>query len=170
MSFCTKKSLPPGVRRRKAGFGIIEILISAAVLGFMIVALNMLQTGNRDMILRIRTRDGAVAVSQEVLDSLSSVGAASLQQPDDGSKIVLHKTRVWEGQPDAYSHRMTVDYTVRIGILDDEDYKEEDASKRGSNASLYHTAQHVYAKKVDIEVEWAYKGTPYSINLSAILR
>ena len=63
------------MRRRKAGFGIMEILISAAVLGFMIVALNLLQTSNRDSIIRIRTRDGAVAVSQEVLKNPSSTAS-----------------------------------------------------------------------------------------------
>lgn len=170
MSFCTKICVSPDTRRRKAGFGIIEILISAAVLGFLIVALNILQTNNRDSILRIRTRDGAVSVSQEILDSLSSVGVASLQQPADGSKIILHKSREWMGQPGIYSHKMTVDYTVRLGISNDDDYKEGDASERGANKSHYHTTQHVYAKKVDIEVEWTYKGTPHSINLSTILR
>ena len=164
MSFWTKKSISPEVRRRKAGFGIMEILISAAVLGFMIVALNMLQTSNRDTIIRIRTRDGAVAVSQEVLDSLSAVGVASLQMPASGNKVVLHKIRRWDGKPGASSgHKMTVDYTVRIGISNDVDYQEQ-------NPSLYHTTQHVYAKKVDVEVEWTYKGTPHSINMSTVLR
>ena len=163
MSFWTKKSISPEMYRRKAGFGIVEILISAAVLGFMIVALNLLQTSNRDSIIRIRTRDGAVAIAQEVLDSLSAVGVTSLQQPADGSKIVLHKIREWEGTPGVLAHKMTVDYTVRLGISNDADYKEE-------NSSLYHTTQHVYAKKVDIEVEWTYKGTPHSINMATVLR
>ena len=163
MRFWTEKSISPEVRRRKAGFGIMEILISAAVLGFMIVALNLLQTSNRDSIIRIRTRDGAVAISQEVLDSLSSVGVASLQMPASGNKIVLHKIREWEGKPGVYAHKMTVDYTVRIGISNDADYKEQ-------NASLYKSTEHVYAKKVDIEVEWTYKGTPHSISMSTVLR
>lgn len=164
MSFWTKKSISPEVRRRKAGFGIVEILISSLVLGFMIVALNLLQTSNRDSIIRIRSRDGAVAVAQEVLDSLSAVGVPSLQMPTSGNKIVLHKTRQWDGKPGASSgHKMTVDYTVRLGISNDTDYKEE-------NASLYRTTEHVYAKKVDIEVEWTYKGTPHSITMATVLR
>ena len=162
MSFWAKKSISPEVRRRKAGFGIVEILISSLVLGFMIVALNLLQTSNRDAIIRIRTRDGAVAVSQEVLDSLSAVGVASLQMPADGNKIVLHRKREWEGKPGVYGHKMAVDYTVRIGISNDADYQEQ-------NASYYRTTQHVYAKKVDIEVEWTYKGTPHSISMSTVL-
>ena len=163
--------VPPDVRRRKAGFGIIEILISAAVLGFMIVALNMLQTNNRDMILRVRTRDGAVAVAQEVFDSLSTVGVGALQRPADGSKIVLHKSREWTGQPGIYSHRMTVDYTVYLDISDDDDYKDSDEESTTSYTTLYQSSIHrVYAKKVDVEVQWTYKGTPHSVNMSSILR
>lgn len=159
----TKTAISPEVRKRKSGFGIAEILVSAAVLGFMIVALNLLQANNRDSILRIRTRDGAVEVAQQVIDSLSSVGVASLQAPADGGKITLNKSRQWEGQPGVIAHTMTVDYTVRIGISDDADYQEQ-------NASLYYTTKHVYAKKLDVEVEWTYKGTPHSINVSSIAR
>lgn len=151
------------VRRRKAGFGIAEILVSCAVLGFMIVALNLLQNGNRDSVLRVRTRDGAVAVSQEILDSLSSVGVASLQMPDDGSEIVLNKIREWKGTPGSLEHTMTVNYRVHIDISDDADYL-------GQNTSYYTNNQHVYAKKVDVEVEWDYKGTPHSITVASILR
>lgn len=163
MIFFTKDKLPPDVRRRKAGFGIAEILVSAAVLGFMIVALNHLQSSNRDAILRVRSRDGAVAVSQQVLDSLASVGVASLQMPASGKKIVLQKTRSWEGKPGSIGITNKVDYTVRVNISNDADYTTE-------NASYYQNTQHVYAKKVDVEVEWVYRGTPFSINVSSVVR
>ena len=53
----------------KKGFGIVEVLVSIAVLGFLYAALNHLQTGNRDALLRIRGRDGAIDVAQQVIDS-----------------------------------------------------------------------------------------------------
>ena len=40
--------------RFKRGFGIVEVLIAAAVLGFLYTALLNLQSGNRDALLRIR--------------------------------------------------------------------------------------------------------------------
>ena len=81
----------------KKGFGIIEVLIAIAVLGFLYVALNHLQTGNRDTLLRIRGRDGAIEVAQQVVDSLSSLGISSLTS---GSTITIDTiTRTWKGKP-----------------------------------------------------------------------
>ena len=64
--------------KNKKGFGIVEILVAAAVLGFMYMAILNLQGGNHDALLRIRGRDGAIEVAQQVLDSLKSVGIASI--------------------------------------------------------------------------------------------
>ena len=54
-------------QNRCRGFGIIEILISIVVLGFLMTALLNLQLGNRDALLRIRARDGAVDVAQDAM-------------------------------------------------------------------------------------------------------
>ena len=48
--------------KNKKGFGIVEILVAAAVLGFMYMAVLNLQGGNHDALLRIRGRDGAIEV------------------------------------------------------------------------------------------------------------
>ena len=64
--------------RFKRGFGIVEVLIAAAVLGFLYTALLNLQSGNRDALLRIRGRDGATEVAQSLIDSLGALGVASL--------------------------------------------------------------------------------------------
>lgn len=163
----TENKLSPAVRRRKAGFGIAEILVSAAVLGFMIVALNQLQSSNRDTIMRVRSRDGAVAVSQQVIDSLSAVGVSALQLTKDASgakqKLVLHKTREWKGTPGTLAHTTSVDYTVRVDISDDDDYKS-------TVETSYYPTNHVYAKKLNVEVEWTYKGTPHSVSVSSVVR
>ena len=42
--------------RGKRGFGIVEVLIAAAVLGFLYMAVMNLQGGNRDALLRIRPK------------------------------------------------------------------------------------------------------------------
>ena len=65
--------------KERKGFGIVEVLISAAVLGFLYLALLQLQLGNRQSLLRIRGRDGAVEVAQQVLDSLQSIGASGIK-------------------------------------------------------------------------------------------
>ena len=62
----------------KRGFGIVEALVAAAVLGFMYMAILHLQEGNHDALLRIRGRDGATEVAQNLIDSLGALGVASL--------------------------------------------------------------------------------------------
>ena len=62
----------------KKGFGIAEVLISAAVLGILYVALLNLQGSNHEALLRIRGRDGATELAQQILDSLSVVGIVNL--------------------------------------------------------------------------------------------
>ena len=62
----------------KRGFGIAEVLIAAAVLGFLYMAVMNLQSGNRDALLRIRGRDGATEVAQQIIDTLSARGIAEL--------------------------------------------------------------------------------------------
>lgn len=66
----------------KKGFGIAEVLISAAVLGFLYVALLNLQGSNHDALLRIRARDGAIEVAQQILDSLKIAGIVNLSSED----------------------------------------------------------------------------------------
>ena len=58
---------------KKSGFGIVEVLVAAAVLGFLYVALLNLQGGNHDALLRIRGRDGATEVAQNLIDSLGAL-------------------------------------------------------------------------------------------------
>ena len=48
--------------KNKKGFGIVEILVAAAVLGFMYMAILNMHGGNHDALLRIRGRDGAIGI------------------------------------------------------------------------------------------------------------
>ena len=148
-------------QKRCRGFGIIEILISIVVLGFLMMALLNLQLGNRDAFLRIRARDGAVDVAQDAIDSLSVLGVSALSKTAlPSQKITFKKTRSWQrtgGFP------INVNYDVEILVSDDAVYASEEKSYYGS-------LEHTYAKRLDVKVSWPFKGTTHSINYSGVIR
>ncbi len=135
--------------RRKRGIGIVEVMIAALVLGILYAAVSNLQKGNRDALLRIRGRDGATEVAQNVIDELSSRGLASFTDANlmpcvgaggatvancftlakvgaDGTtkeKDVMTVTRTWKGQPGLVENEMTVTYTVSVVFSGDDEYK-----------------------------------------------
>ena len=175
--------------KNKNGFGIVEVLIAAAVLGFLYVALLNLQGGNRDALLRIRGRDGATEVAQNIIDSLSALGIASLtderQAPcdvdknppegypecdcDAGShtlKNFVLDSRTWKGQPGAVDHDMTVKYIATVMVSLDEDYMAKTSSMLLNTDS----AQHVYAKRLDVKVCWQFKSAIPAITVSGVIR
>lgn len=155
------------MRQSKKGFGIMEVLVAAAVMGFMLMGVYILQAGNRDTLLRIRGRDGANEVAREVIDSLSAVGVASLHGTtvdDDGYEtVVISKQRKWVGQPGVVAHDIVVDYTVNIRIAPEDTYQNTEKSS-------FATYNHVYAKRLDLTVEWRYKNTPFSIKVASVVR
>lgn len=173
----------------KRGFGIVEVLIAAAVLGFLYMALLNLQSGNRDALLRIRGRDGATEVAQNIIDSLSALGIASLTDDhldpcnvdknppagfaecdcESGShtlKNFVLTTRTWKGQPGAVDHDMTVKYTATVMVSLDEDYTAKTSSMLLSTDST----QHVYAKRLDVKVCWQFKSAIPAITVSGVIR
>lgn len=148
--------------KNKKGFGIVEILVAAAVLGFMYMAILNLQGGNHDALLRIRGRDGAVEVAQQVLDSLKSVGIASIPSKDDEETVfdVPDINRKWaRGLGDS----ATVVYSSRVTVSATQDYTSKDSSQ-------YETIRHVYAKQVKVRVSWNFKGSMQSIEVSSVIR
>ena len=156
-----KRVLRP--RNSKAGIGIAEILVAAAVLGFLLVALSNLQMSNYESVIRTRSRDGAVEVSQEVLDSLSALGVASLHGDGSTNVITLVKRKEWKMTPGMIETTSKMDYTVRVTISPDEEYQNREVSK-------FDTTRHVYARRLDVNVEWMFKGTPFSINVTGVVR
>jgi Tfp pilus assembly protein PilV len=148
--------------KRRKGFGIIEVLISITVLGFLYLALMNLQLGNRESLLRIRGRDGAVEVTQQLLDSLQSVGASLLPSKPkkdvtfDGPEYV----RKWGRGDDSISVRYFTEVTVQADTM----YHSKDSS-------LFEPSiEHVYAKNVKIKVSWRFKGSVQSITTSGVVR
>jgi Tfp pilus assembly protein PilV len=138
-----------------SGFGIVEVLISAAVLGFLYLALLHMQVGNREALLRIRGRDGAVEVAQNIIDSLKTVGVASIAS---FSKDNIVKS--WERGPGGTS---TVTYKADVTVGNANEYK-------ATTKSNYENVEHVYAKQVDVKVSWNFKGSEQSVNVSSVVR
>ena len=155
----------------KRGFGIVEVLIAAAVLGFLYVALLNLQGGNRDALLRIRGRDGATEVAQNIIDSLGALGVASLSDASVGTDgdgnlnpiLIPNIERVWKGQPGAIDHDMKVVYDAEVTVSPDADYIVQ-------NSTLLQNTSHVYAKRLDVKVSWHFKNSVQSITVSGVIR
>lgn len=175
--------------RLKRGFGIVEVLIAAAVLGFLYMAVLNLQTGNRDALLRIRGRDGATEVAQNIIDSLGALGLASLSDDhlelcdneknpperfpscvcETGSHTLQNfilDSIIWKGQPGAIEHDMKVRYVASVKVSQDADYMAKTTSMLLGSDSI----EHVYAKRLDVKVCWYFKQSVQSITVSGVIR
>ena len=148
--------------KNKKGFGIVEILVAAAVLGFMYMAILNLQGGNHDALLRIRGRDGAVEVAQQVLDSLKSVGVEAIPSKalTDTSFNVQNIDRKWAR---SLGDSATVTYTPTVTVSATQHYTSEGTTQ-------YENVSHVYAKQVKVKVSWNFKGSTQSIEVSSVIR
>ncbi len=165
---------------RKRGVGIMEVMVAALVLGLLFAAVSNLQKGNRDALLRIRGRDGATEVAQNIIDSLSSIGLATLLDAklgtdESGAKKdmeIKDIKRVWVGQPGLVPNNMEVKYDAKITFSDDITYRVDNTTQYTQNAeeAANQKVSHVYAKKVDVKVSWHYKSTVQSITVSGVIR
>jgi len=138
----------------KRGFGILEVLVAAVVLGFLIVGLTQLQKGNREAVLRIRSRDAAQIIAQDFLDSLSKVGISSIPNTITGTKDYR-----WEGQVGI----APVTYTIEANITSVGSGKPEDSSNLKANNL-------VTAKNIDLKVSWPFKSSTQNISVSRIIK
>jgi len=163
----------------KHGIGIIEVLVAALVLGILYAAVSNLQKGNREALLRIRGRDGATEVAQNVIDSLSALGLAKFMDselPHDAEGNIkplqtFTKTRTWKGQPGlAQPHTMTVTYDVVVTVSPDNDYKASTTTQLLQAESSSSALSHVYAKRLDVTVSWLFKNSRQSISVSGVIR
>ncbi|SHH07040.1 hypothetical protein SAMN05720761_10874 [Fibrobacter sp. UWCM] len=163
--------------KSKKGFGITEVLISAVVLGLLYMAILHMQTGNREALLRIRGRDGAIEVAQQVIDSLNRIGIASIPDPtshaegdegtiDEANNLVLELpaiSRTWDRGEKVGGGFSTIAYTPTLTVSPTTDYT-------ATNESNLETVSHVYAKQVNVQVSWQFKGSTQSINMSTVIR
>ena len=169
------------VMKSKKGFGITEVLISAVVLGLLYMAILHMQTGNREALLRIRGRDGAIEVAQQVIDEMNRMGIASIPDknttPGEGSGDVIEGddyiwhwapiSRSWDRGEKVGGGKSTIEYEPVLTVSPTTDYTAINESNyaRGANA-----IKHVYAKQVNVEVSWQFKGSTQSINMSTVIR
>jgi hypothetical protein len=161
------------LKKSKGGFGIVEALVAAAVLGFMYMAIMNMHGGNHDSLLRIRGRDGATEVAQNLIDSLGALGLASLYDENlkDGEGnikpiIIDPIVRTWQAQPGAVTNTITVNYRAEITVSRDDEYKTKASSMLLGSDSI----EHVYAKRLDVTVSWKFKNSTQSITVSGVVR
>jgi Tfp pilus assembly protein PilV len=158
----------------KSAFGLLEVIIASLVLAFMLIGFNILQKGNRESILRIRARDAANVIAQEMIDSISALGAASVQ----AGVYDLSKTRVFTGSvtrklQDTMSVEMPYSIVVNVrdaSQLDGSVVEEQTDYMIAAGISNNISVRHQFAKQVDITVNWAFKNSSQSINMSSIIR
>lgn len=148
----------------KTGFGIVEVMVSIVVLGFMYVALSKLQSSNHDSFLRIRGRDGAVEVAQQVMDKLQIEGVGSLPSFSEiKSEYTLEPIeRSWDRGLGGTS---TIAYTPVVTV---QPASEENIATSKSNYAP--NVQHLIARRVDVKIQWRFKGTTQSISVSGVAR
>ena len=181
--------------RRKRGIGILEVMVAALVLGILYAAVSNLQKGNRDALLRIRGRDGATEVAQNIIDKLGVKGLAyftdaNLKKDDDNNLWLKQFTdselstwlvatsekepdtikisRTWKGQPGLVENTMSVDYKVIAKFSSDEDY-DASATTQYLQTTLSSNS-HIYAKRLDVIVSWPFNGSTQSISVSGVIR
>lgn len=147
----------------KKGFGIVEVLVASLVLGLLYVALSNMQKGNREMALKLRARDGAVEVAQQVIDSLNRVGVASVPCSETKADTTFNAHGVTKEWDMGTGGKSQVAYTTEVTTKKCDTYE-------ATAQSRYDDLKHVYAKQVDVKVMWNFKGTQQSINVSGTVR
>ena len=176
---------------RKRGIGILEVMVAALVLGILYAAVSNLQKCNREALLRIRGRDGATEIAQNVIDSLGALGLASFTDDmlvtdgdgnltlaktiEDGTRVpdTIRITRKWMGQPGLTENTMSVTYSVTVDVSQDADYAVKSGSKflgEDCSADDSNCAVHVFAKRLNVTVSWPFKNSTQSINVSGVIR
>jgi len=157
----------------KKGFGLIEVLFAAVVLGFLVVGLTRLQMGNREGILRVRARDVASTIAQDVIDSISTIGSASVAagtrkcNDEDEATRDLCRLRTFSG----LAGDMEVKYKVQVEVTKVQGAEGKSGIKEtGLTQATAIRVEHEFAKQVNVTVSWDFKQTTQSINISSVIR
>lgn len=148
--------------KRKKGFGITEVLVAAAVLGFMYIGVMKMQETNHLSLLRIRGRDGAVEVAQQVLDSLRNGGVATIQSAAD-KETEFEGPTITKSWARGLGSDSKIEYTTRLKVSPENDYVAEGESE-------YESVRHVFAKKVEVTVYWKFQNSDLHIAVTDVIR
>jgi len=164
---------------KKSGFGLIEVMAAAVVLGFLIVGLNILQKGNREGVLRVRARDAANFVAQHVLDSIASMGMKAMEKnlqagcpdPLKANLIYCDPNYVYyfEGKPQmdkkTDATKVKTEYTVEIFI------HEGNASKSSDESTFFESNRiNKYSQSLEAIVSWKHKNSTQSISMAKVVQ
>ena len=142
----------------KRGFGLIEVLVAAVVLGFLIIGLNTLQKGNREAVIRIRARDAANVIAQNVLDSLAATGLHALAEKEG----LVHDS-TYTHSFDGGAGKVEMDYEVKVSLLDD--------TKEINNESTYfNNSERIISQSLEATVSWNFKKSTQSITMAKVVR
>jgi len=167
---------------KKSGFGLMEVMAAAVVLGFLLVGLSVLQKGNRESVLRVRARDAANIIAQHVLDSLGSIGKHSLVA--DANGFIVNKTYIYnfEGKPQLDKNTsgisIEVPYTVKVKFAansSDADRRAEDityftiANRQNANIPGANEINQ-FTESLEATVSWPHKKTEQSIKVAKVVR
>ena len=144
------------------GFGLLEVMFAAVVLGFLLVGLNLLQKGNREAVLRIRTRDAAQIVAQNFMDSISRLGISSVANVENKLDSVSH---TWEGKHGEIEKFYKRNYTIKA-VEDLNSVERSDYITSENNID----SVHISAKKVTLTVSWKFKNADLSISEERIIK
>lgn len=161
------------------GFGLIEVLFAAVVLAFLILGLNLLQKGNREGILRVRARDAANTIAQDVIDSISALSPSIVKyekrkcDKNDQNKKDLCVSRTFSG----LAGDVDVDYDIEVEVKDaakdpsvDEKEKTKFTEEQTGTGTDKLIVEHKYARQVNVTVSWNFKKSTQSINVSSVIR
>jgi type II secretory pathway pseudopilin PulG len=163
----------------KSGFGLIEVLAAAVVLGFLLVGLGILQKGNREAIIRVRARDAANIVAQHVLDSLGSVGVSSLVEDPGNGGFIVNNTYTYHFEGKSQGIIAAVDYTVQVGFEPDTHGSFVDSTivestrftiENRVSGVVSDSEKSIFAKSLEATVSWDFKNTTQSIKVSRVVR
>jgi Tfp pilus assembly protein PilV len=160
----------------KKGFGLMEVLIAAVVLGFLVIGLNKLQLGNREGVLRVRARDAANTIAQDIIDSISRIGSASLKIekrdgvcPPPNDKRDLCRQRTFEGEAGS----IPVNYWIIVDVKEGANKSvnnQTEYTKNTSSTTNKLSVTHQIAKQIDVTVKWKFKDSDQSINVSSLIK
>lgn len=153
----------------KKGFGIIEVLIAAVVLGFLVVGLNGLQKGNRETILRVRARDAANFVAQHVLDSLGSVGLNSLVA-GEGNIVYAEPNYIYSFEGKNIG-KVELSYSVEVELLNGGMQTKDSTNFTKAMNNEY--LENDYTRSLEATVSWAFKDNEsknMSITMAKVVR
>jgi type II secretory pathway pseudopilin PulG len=163
----------------KKGFGILEVVVASLVLGFLMLGLLYLQIGNRETIIRIRARNAANFVAQQVLDSLGTVGINSLHAKadcSDGNFVYCEDNYVYSYVGKAGI--VPLKYNVKVELL------EEDAAHSSRNSTGFTKAirnensmaserageVNTYNKILNATVSWKHRNSTQAISVGRVVR